>query len=109
MEKISRNIGMGIYSVLKQNEISVEEAADKIGYSLRDMWRIIEGRLFVSPRILEDISNKLDTSVEYLINYKPTENSLLPELEYNKVFTDRENLYKIIDLLDDYIELKEQM
>ena len=109
MEKISRNIGIGLYYVLKQNKISVEEAAEKVGYSLRDMWRIIEGRLFLSPMALEDISTKLGTSAEYLINYKPSEKDSLPGLEYNKDFTDKENLYKIIDLLDDYIELKEQM
>lgn len=34
---------------------------------------------------------------------------ILPELEYNEEFSSKENLYKIIDLLDDYIELKEQM
>lgn len=109
MEKMSRNIGMGLYSVLKDSKLSVEEAAKRIGYSVRDLRRIIEGKLFVSPRVLEDISEKLGTTAEYLIHYKPEGNNLLPELEYNKRFTDKEHLYMIIDFMDEYIELKEQM
>ena len=98
MERISRNIGIGLYSVLKQNKISVEEAAEKVGYSVRDMWRIIEGRLFLSPRALEELAGAFGTSAEHLINYKPSEKTLLPELEYNKDFTDKDHLYMIIDL-----------
>jgi hypothetical protein len=109
MEKISRNIGMGLYSILKEKKISVVEAARMIDYSDRDFRRIIEGRLFLSPRALEDIAAKFDTTAEYLIKFKPDANNLLPELEYNKDFTDKENLYKIIDLIDEYVELKEQM
>ncbi|SNU06195.1 hypothetical protein SAMN06297422_10678 [Lachnospiraceae bacterium] len=109
MERISINIGMGIYSILKDRKISVEDAAQKIGYSIRDLRRIIEGKLFISPRALEEISEKLDISVEKLIYFQPDGNDLLPELEYNKCFTEREHLYKIVDLIDEYIELKEQM
>lgn len=109
MERISQNIGMGLYSILQEKRIPVEEAAHITDYSVRDFRRIIEGRLYLSPRALEDISVKFGTSAEYLITYKPDSKSLLPELEYNKDFTDKENLYKIIDLLDEYVELKEQM
>ena len=109
MEKISRNIGIGLYSVLKDNSISIEEAAQKIGFSVRDMYRLIEGRVLVSPRVLEEISNELGIKSDFLISFVPDNNNLLPELEYNKEFSSRDNLYRIIDLLDEYIELKEEM
>ena len=109
MKKITRNIGIGIYSELKSKNISVEEAAMLFGYSVRDMYRLIEGRLFISPKALEEIAGKLDTRVDLLINFMPDSNKLLPELEYNKTFSSEDNLYTIIDLLDEYIELKEQV
>ena len=65
--------------------------------------------MFVSPKELERISEKLDTTPEYLITFKPTDKCLLPDLEYNKEFSDVDNLYKIIDYIDEYIELREQM
>lgn len=109
MEKISRNIGMGLYSILKSKKISIEEAADILGYSVRDTLRIIEGKLFLSPNEIKKMADSFGKTPDFFIFFKPRSNSLLPELEYNKEFSSKENLYKIIDLLDDYIELKEQM
>lgn len=104
-----RNIGMGLYSVLQKNGISFEEAAARIGYSLRDTIRIIEGKLFLSPVELNRIADIFNTTSDYLLKYKPESSCLVPELEYNKEFTHEDNLYKILDLLDEYIEIKEQM
>ena len=109
MSRISFSIGMGILSVLEKNNITVEEGARKTGYSFRDFRRIIEGKLFLSPRALDDLSSKLGTTSKFLIEFKPSNNRLLPGLEYNKEFSSEEHLYKIIDLLDEYIQLKEQM
>lgn len=100
---------MGICDVLEKSNISEKDAAIQTGYSYREFRRILEGKLFLSPRALEDLASKLKTSAKYLISYKPNGNNLLPGLEYNKEFTSVDNLYKIVDLLDEYIELKEQM
>ena len=109
MKKISRNIGMALSSLLSERGISIAEAAKKVEYSFRDFRRLIEGRLIISPNEWERISDKLDTSFDYLVSYEPTDKILLPDLEYNKEFSDVDNLYKIIDYLDEYIELVEQV
>ena len=109
MNKISRNVGMGLYSSIRSCGITVEDAAKRIGYSVRDLRRVLEGRLFLSPSELEKISNIFGTTSESLIAFVPDGNCLLPELEYNKEFSSNDNLHLIIDLLDEYIELKEQV
>ena len=109
MERITYKIGMGLCSILEKNCMSEKEAAEITGYSYRDFRRILEGKLFLSPRALENVAAKLGTSVEYLIHFEPDSKMLVPGLEYNKEFTDNEHLYKIISLLDEYIDLKEQM
>ncbi len=109
MGRISYNIGMGLCSVLEKNHVSENEAAEITGYSYRDFRRILEGKLFLSPKTLENIAVSLGTSVDYLINFEPDSKKLVPGLEYNKEFTNKNNLYTIIGLLDEYIDLKEQM
>ncbi len=108
MTRISYNIGMGISSILEEKNISEEEAGKLVNLSFRDFRRIIEGKLFVSPKTLDEISQALGTTSERLISYKPN-GKRVPGLEYNKEFSSEEHLYTIIDLLDEYIELKEQM
>lgn len=109
MERISQKIGRSIFAYLQNNGVSEEEAANKVGYSFRDFRRLIEGRLIVSPRELEKISGKLGISLENILSFDVDNRKMLPNLEYNKKFSKIENLYFIVDLLDDYIELKEQM
>lgn len=107
--KMSQRIGVGFYNIIQKNNISVEEAARKIGYSIRDLNRFIEGRLFLAPNEIERIANIFSTTPDELISYKPDSSCLLPRLEYNKEFSSEDHLFQIVDLLDEYIELKEQM
>ena len=37
------------------------------------------------------------------------EDKFVPELQYMKEFSDTDNLHKILNLLDEYVELKETM
>ena len=107
MVATSKKIGMGIYEACRAKGINLEELAKKTGYSYRDIRRIIEGKLWISPKNLALVADSVGETSKSLIYFEPTEKMLLPDLEYNKKFSDSNNLYKIIDMLDMYIELRE--
>ena len=102
-----RKIGICISNRMTEKSISPESLADNTGYSYRDICRLIEGELMLSPVELEKIANQLDLSLESLVRFEPDDNMFVPSLVCNKPFENKDNLYKIIDLLDMYIELKE--
>jgi len=109
MIKMSQRIGTAFYSVLYRNRISIDDAAERIGYSIRDINRLIEGKLYLSPKELERITGLFNTTPQELIMFKPDSSCPIPRLEYNKEFSSEDHLYQIVDLIDEYIELKEQL
>ncbi len=108
MNATSKKIGMGVYEACRSKGIDLKELAEKTGYSYRDIRRIIEGKLWISPKDLALVADAVGETSDSLIYYEPTDQMLLPDLEYNKKFSESNNLYKIIDLLDMYIELREE-
>jgi len=109
MLTMSRKMGIALSALLSEKGLLETDAANIVEYSFRDFRRLIEGRLIISPKEWERISVKLGASFETLVNYEPTDRCLLPDLEYNKEFTNIDNLYKIVDFIDEYVELIEQM
>ena len=107
--KMSQRVGVGFYHIIVKNNLSIEDAAQRIGFSIRDINRFIDGRLFLAPTEIERISQLFDTTLEELMSFQPDSSCLLPRLEYNKKFSSEEHLYQIVDLLYEYIELKEQI
>ena len=108
MERISYNIGMGICDVLEKSNISEKDAAIQTGYSYREFRRILEGKLFLSPRALEDLASKLKTSAKYLISYKPNGNNLLPGLERESIARasiERHGKIIIVESLDEAMDV----
>ena len=59
------------------------------------------------PRELEHVADALGTTKDNLIHYEAK--NMLPELQYMKEFKNPDNLDKVLDLLDEYIELKESL
>ena len=97
MAKRGRKLGINIFTLMQKSGISREEMTEKLNYSYRDMCRILEGKLMLSPA---------ETKQE-LLHYKA--DKFVSELQYMKEFSDTSNLDKILDLLDEYVELKEAM
>ena len=79
MANTGRKIGVNIFTLMQNAGLSREELATKLSYSYRDMCRILEGKL------------------------------MLPPVEVKKEVSDTKNLEKILDLLDEYVDLKEAM
>lgn len=76
-----------------------------MGYSIKDVWNVIEGKVIIPPVELEKIAGLLETTKSELINCES--DTLVPDLQYMKEFSNHDNLDRILDLMDEYVELRE--
>lgn len=107
MANIGRKLGANIYTLMQNSGISREDFAKKLDYTYRDVCRIIEGKLMLPPMEISKIAEVLGTTKQELLHYEAE--GFVPELQYMKEFNNTENLDLILDLLDEYVELKEAM
>lgn len=107
MANVGRKLGVNIDTLMQNSGISREELAEKLNYSYRDICRVLEGKLLLSPIDIGRIAELFGKTKQELLNYEADRS--IPELQYMKEFENPDNLDKILDLLDDYVELKEVM
>lgn len=107
MARTGRKLGANIAMLMREAGISYEELATQMNLTFRDVSRMIEGRLLLPPRELNRVAEVLGTTKENLMYYEAK--NMLPELQYMKEFKNPANLDKVLDLLDEYIELKESL
>lgn len=105
MAKVGRKLGINISMRMLEANISPDNFAKHLGYSMKDVWNIIEGKVIVPPFELEKIAKVLCTTKSELLNREA--DSLVSDLQYIKEFSNLDNLDKILDLMDEYVELKE--
>ena len=104
MANIRRKLGVNIFTLMQNSGISREELAEKLNYTYRDMCRILEGKLMLPPVEIGKIAELFGKTKKELLNYEA--DTSVTELQYMKQFSNTDNLDKILDLLDDYVELK---
>ena len=107
MANVGRKLGVNIFTLMQNSGISREELAEKLNYTYRDMCRILEGKFMLPLLEIGKIAELLGKTKKELFSYKV--DKFVPGLQYMKQFSDTYNLYKILELLDDYVELKEVM
>ena len=107
MANTGRKIGVNIFTLMQNAGISREDLAEKLNYSYRDMCRILEGKLMLPPAEVRKIAEFFGKTKQELLQYEA--DRFVPELQYMKEFSDTNNLDKILDLLDEYVDLKEAM
>ena len=107
MANIGRKLGVNIFRLMQDSGISREDLAEKLNYTYRDMCRVLEGKLLLPPVEIAKIASLFGKTKKELLSYEA--DKFVPELQYMKEFSNIENLDKILDLLDDYVELKEVM
>lgn len=107
MANTGRKIGVNIFTLMQNAGISREDLAEKLNYSYRDMCRILEGKLMLPPAEVRKIAEFFGKTKQELVHYEA--DRFFPELQYMKEFSDTNNLDKILDLLDEYVDLKEAM
>lgn len=107
MSNINRQIGTNIAALMQDHGISNEEMAEHLGYSLRDIGRIIDGRVLISPSETRQIAGFLHVDKNALL--KSNEAFYRSQIQSVEGSINIEGLDRILDLLDDYIELKESL
>lgn len=107
MAASKRRIGVNIFMLMKEQKIDREELAEKTGYSFRDICRLTEGRLLLAPNKLKNVAEALNVTMDGLLIQD--ERELAPELQYMKKFSNQESLDKVMDLMEEYIELRESL
>lgn len=107
MSNTARKIGVSILTLMQNAGMSREDLAEKLNYSYRDMCRILEGKLMLPPVEVRKIAEFFGITKQELLHYEA--DRFVPELQYVREFSNINNLYKILDLLDEYVNLKESM
>lgn len=87
--------------MMEQNK-SIQSLAEESGYSTKDIGKILDGRLFLSPKQIEEIAGILDLDINEMINCIDVDS-----IEYVGEFTNEENKDKLLDYIDRYVDLKE--
>ena len=105
MANVGRKLGANIRTAALEANISLSNFAEHLGYSTKDLWNVIEGKVIIPPRELEKIASFLRTTKKDLIERES--DSLIPDLQYMKEFSNPDNLDRILDLMDEYEELRE--
>ena len=105
MANVGRKHGASVYALMQKANISLEDFSKAMGYSARDTWNVIEGKVIVPPMELKKIAEVLGTTKKALLDYTPSET--IPELQYMKKIKNPENLDLILDLMDEYVECRE--
>lgn len=105
MMNMGRKLGVNIFILMKNKNITPEVFAEKLNYSYRDVHRILEGKIMLSPIEVKKIAGVFGKTKKELLHYEVDD--LVLELQYKKEFSNTDNLEKILDLLDEYVELKE--
>lgn len=105
MTNVGRKLGVNIRTCMLEANISLDNFAEHLGYSIKDVWNVIEGKVIIPPTELEKIASFLGTTKNELINRES--DSLVSDLQYMKEFNNPDNLNRILDLMDEYVELRE--
>jgi hypothetical protein len=105
MANVGRKLGVNISTCMLEANISLDSFAKHLGYSIKDVWNVIEGKVIIPPVELDKMACLLKTTKNELINHEP--DSFVPDLQYMKEFSNPDNLDRILDLMDEYVELRE--
>lgn len=106
--KSLRVIGQNIQLQMNSKGYSIEELADRLGYSVLEVHRIIEGNLSVPLQTMKKIANELSTTLKNLMEEKD-ENEYKPLLDCMGSYKNASNKDKILDYIDLYIQLESRI
>ena len=97
-----RGLGKMIKTRMSEQGKSIQLLAKESGYSIKDIGKIFDGRLFLSPKQIEEIAYVLELNVDEIINCTDVD-----PIECMGEFTKEENKDMLLDYIDRYVDLKE--
>ena len=99
-------VGYNIKTLSEQKGLSLEDLTSSCNLSERDINRVLEGRLVLTPTQMQTIAKILGIEVDSLYKTSPDFLSF-GECFPTKRFSNPESEYKILSIIDDYIDLVE--
>ncbi len=60
MANVGRKLGVNIRTCMPEANISLDNFAEHLGYSIKDVWNVIEGKVMISPTELKKLQVFLD-------------------------------------------------
>lgn len=104
----SRIIANNIKLELKAHSMELSDFSNKIGFSLTDAKKLVEGRLFIPPFQLVKIADALGITKSQLIDNRGMEeySSLIHNF---RDFKNESNQELVLDLIDMYADLAETL
>ena len=70
MTNVGRKLGVNIRTCMLEANISLDSFAKHLGYSMKDVWNVIEGKVIIPPVELDKIASLLKTTKSELINHE---------------------------------------
>lgn len=108
--KEERIIGNNIQLLLNDKHIEKNIIANALGYSVSDITRICQGRVFLTMNEIEDISSYFDVKVDDLLTAKSDEEyERAGCIHYNHTFKNQANLDMIMDIFDLVCDIEEAL
>ena len=93
--------------LMQKNGISKEKFAEALGYSAADVDKLLEGRLLITEKDLEDIADFLGAGKEDISAEWDSMDYNVEGCMHGLPFSEDENRDKVLDILETYIDLKE--
>ncbi len=107
MANTYRRIGGNIFALIQKVGLTPEQFAERLSYTIKDTWNVIEGKVMIPPMELNRIAELLGVTGNDLVTIEPEQ--LVPNLEFMKEFSNPNNLDKVLDLMDEYVEVIESI
>ena len=105
MANLYRKIGVNVHTFMQKTNLTPEELAKRMSYSLKDIWNVFEGKVMIPPVEINKLASVLGVTEEDLVINEPER--LAPNLEFMKEFSNPDSLDKVLDLMDEYVEISE--
>ena len=67
MANVGRKLGVNIRTCMQEANISLDSFAKHLGYSIKDVWNVIEGKVIIPPVELDKIAGE---PIDVLVNGK---------------------------------------
>lgn len=108
MSEKSRIFGNNLQVFLKEKDIQPEHLAERLGYSVQEVRRMMDARLFLTMEEREDIADALGVTIDDLYQVHDDKTyEMAGCLECRGEFSQPENKKKILDLFDIYCDVQE--
>ncbi len=104
----ARILGNNVNLELKLRSIDISELAENVGFSLSDVHRLIEGRLFLPPMQLDRIAEFFGITQERLTEERELSEYHMDVYGFER-FKYAKNQELVLDLIDMYADLAESL